>query len=74
MVNDFDQRNRIDDKMMVSFLESSLSVAFIDDELVSLFFVSLDFSLVFLEKKTLYFRFYLFFLNEDTELSRKLLA
>ena len=61
MVNDFDQRNRFDDKMMVSFLESSLSVAFIDDELVSLFFVSLDFSLVFLEKKTLYFRFYLFF-------------
>ena len=74
MVNDFDQRNRIDDKMMVSFLESSLSVAFIDDELVSLFFFFLDFSLVFLEKKTLYFRFYLFFLNEDTELSRKLLA
>ena len=61
MVNDFDQRNRIDDKMMVSFLESSLSVAFIDDELVSLFFFFLDFSLVFLEKKTLYFRFYLFF-------------
>ena len=74
MVNDFDQRNRFDDKMMVSFLESSLSVAFIDDELVSLFFFFLDFSLVFLEKKTLYFRFYLFFLNEDTELSRKLLA
>ena len=61
MVNDFDQRNRFDDKMMVSFLESSLSVAFIDDELVSLFFFFLDFSLVFLEKKTLYFRFYLFF-------------